>query len=119
MMTETRIVRVPSPSMPISTGIENLIQELEYHDLDASSLKGLSSKLSYQTTTAAEALHNGDMHQVSLSLQEAHGTLREAIISLKLVRITTKNRIPAYVADHLLLMKSLIERALDDLYSLT
>lgn len=119
MMTETRIVRVPSPSMPISMGIENLIQELEYYDLDASSLKDFPSKLSSQITTAAGALQNGDRHQVNLSLQETHRTLREAIIALKMVRITTKTRIPAYVSDHLLLMKSLIERALDDLYSLT
>ncbi|MDD1672495.1 MAG: hypothetical protein LUO82_05805 [Methanomicrobiales archaeon] len=118
-MTETRIVRVPSPSMPISMGIESIIQELEYYDLDASPLKGIPLKLSCQITTAAGALQVGDRYQVNLSLREAHSTLREATIALKMVRITTKNRMPTYVSDHLLLMKSLIESALDELFILS
>lgn len=118
-MTETRIVRVPSPSMPISMGIESIIQELEYHDIDASPLKGIPLKLSCQITIAAGALQEGDRYKVNLSLQEAHSTLREAMIDLKMVRITTKARMPSYISDHLLLMKSLIESALDELFILS
>ena len=113
-MTITKVIPLPSESMPVSWGIDTLISELEDFDVDTDPLRHSSQKLDDITLRASNALQYGDHASVYRLLDEAVVTLREAQLNLKLMCIMERNHLPSHVVEHLHFTREIIEDAMED-----
>jgi len=110
----TRIIPLPSMSMPVSWGIDAIISELDCCGIDTMSLRHTARKLDSITSRGSIALQKGEIARVYHFLEEAIATLREAHLTLKLMCITERNHLPGYVFDHLTVTREIIEHAMED-----
>jgi hypothetical protein len=108
----TRIVPLPSPSLPVSQGIDIVVEELESLEVNTMQLHETAQKMDFLTTRASEALHRGDMAGVQVSLGEAVNTMREAIVILKLLCIIERNRLPGHILEHMVMTREFIQQAM-------
>jgi hypothetical protein len=73
----TRVFPVPSPSMPLSRGIDVIVDELQACKINSGHLQYTAQQLDSISICASKALHHGDLPEVRDPYSEAalrHGT---------------------------------------------
>lgn len=110
----TKVVRLPSPSMSISQGINAIVCELQLFDINTIPLHCAAQELDMITASASNALEHGDVAGVHHFLEEAINTMREAVLILKLLCIMERNQLPGDVLDHLSSTRDIIQQAMND-----
>jgi hypothetical protein len=110
----TRILLLPSSSMPLSQGIDLMVGELQVYDVNTVPLHHTAEELDRITAHASDALRKGDLEGVHTFLEKAVDTMREAILILRLLCIIERNQLPGYVLDHLVQTRELIQQAMNE-----
>ncbi|MDD1678776.1 MAG: hypothetical protein LUO93_06280 [Methanomicrobiales archaeon] len=110
----TRVFPLPTPSMPVSRGIDAIVFELQEYQVNTIHLRHASQQLDQITVGAAIALQKGDTAGVYRSLEDALFTMREAILTLKLLGIMERNQLPRDVLNHLALIRQIIQEAMSE-----
>jgi hypothetical protein len=116
-LTVTRIVPLPSPSVPVSCGIDMIVSELRTYDVNTAHLHEAAQQLDAITTRASKALYDKDITGVHHFLEEAINTMREAILILKLLCIIERDHLPGDVFEHLVATRELIQRVMNEAYA--
>jgi hypothetical protein len=110
----TRVFPVPCPSMPLSRGIDVIVDELQACKINSGHLQYTAQQLDSISICASKALHHGDLPEVRNLLKQAINTMREAILILKLLCVMERARLPGYVLEHLILTREIIQQTMNE-----
>jgi hypothetical protein len=101
--------------MPIDRVIENVVTELELHNLDTRVLREICGNLKKDIARTQWALGEHNLTSARESLREIHHDCKEAIFTLRALRIMKHRPLSAPMATSVRYTTTYLERTADDI----
>lgn len=112
----TRVVRVPTPELPITVLLQTLAEELEMHSVDTTGLRESIACYRQCIAEAAEGIRCGDRTKTKASLARASRAMREIQICLRFANAFRACTLPLPIVHHIAMARDVLEAAISDVH---